>query len=249
LGAAALIYGITRGGEEGWKQGQTIAALVTGTVGLGIFIWLQAGNRHALLPLRLFASSSRSAAYAARMLFIAAMRGFFFLTTQRMQDEMGLTATIAGFGFLPMTVMTFLSSLCIPALTKRLGNGRLAALAFALLALGLSGLALADPNKGYIMCMGLPLLILGTGNGLGLGPLTVAGVHGVAAEDAGAAGGVVNTVHQFGGSLGVAASAAVATAMGIPAGLMAGSLASLVGMAISLIFIIRTQDKQSSSQV
>lgn len=48
------------------------------------------------------------------------------------------------------------------------------------------------------------MAVLGLGQGISLSPLTVAGVAGVPARDAGAASGVVNAAHQLGGSMGLA---------------------------------------------
>jgi sugar phosphate permease len=47
------------------------------------------------------------------------------------------------------------------------------------------------------------MLLIGAGQGVALGPLTIAGVAGVAPEDAGAASGVVNVAHQIGATLGL----------------------------------------------
>ena len=47
------------------------------------------------------------------------------------------------------------------------------------------------------------MILLGIGQGGTLSPLTVAGIAGVAPEDAGAASGLVNVAHQLGGSLGL----------------------------------------------
>ena len=46
-------------------------------------------------------------------------------------------------------------------------------------------------------------MLLGVGMGVAFTPLTSAGIAGVAAEDAGAASGLVNVAHQLGGSLGI----------------------------------------------
>ncbi len=53
------------------------------------------------MPLRLFRSQERSDAYAARMLYLRGMIGFFYFTTQFMQDGLGFTPLQAGLGFLP----------------------------------------------------------------------------------------------------------------------------------------------------
>ena len=46
-------------------------------------------------------SRERSGAYAARMLYLGAMIGFFYFTTQYLQDVLGFSPLQAGLGFLP----------------------------------------------------------------------------------------------------------------------------------------------------
>ncbi len=47
------------------------------------------------------------------------------------------------------------------------------------------------------------MVVFGVGQGLGLSALTTGGMAGVAAEDAGVAGGLVNVAHHLGGALGL----------------------------------------------
>ncbi|MBI1173087.1 MFS transporter [bacterium] len=237
LGMAAVVLGITRSASTGWADPVTAGSTALGLVLLAGFFWRQARAATPILPLRLFASRVRSGAYAARMFFTGAFLGFFFLTTQLMQGPLGFTPVQAGLGFLPMTVMTFVASLALPRLTRTFGNGGVLIGAFLAAAIGMGWLALANPSQGYLLAVGLPLLILGLGNGAGLGPLTVAGVQGVTQGDAGAASGLVNTAHQLGGSLGVATLAAVGAPFGLSSGLATGTGLLLAGMAVSALFI------------
>jgi sugar phosphate permease len=77
--------------------------------------------------------------------------------------------------------------------------------------------------------------------------LTVAGVAGVGAEDAGAASGMVNVAHQLGGSLGLAVLVAVFTFAGhsgtlahqIAAAFAAGTIMLACALAIVMAFIVR----------
>jgi Na+/phosphate symporter len=59
------------------------------------------------------------------------------------------------------------------------------------------------PDSHYFPMIAVPMLLLGTGIGTALTPLTTAGVAGVAPEDAGAASGLVNVAQQLGASLGL----------------------------------------------
>jgi predicted MFS family arabinose efflux permease len=239
VGMASLVYGIVRGAEAGVHDLLTLAALALGVLVLTGFFLRQAWSAAPLLPLRLFANPARSAALAARMMFTGSMMGFFFLTTQLMQGDLGFSAVQAGLGFLPMTVLTFLGSLTLPRLTRAVGNGGVLVLAFGTAAAGLFWLSFAGPGQGYLTAVALPMLLLGLGNGTALGPLTVAGVQGVAPQDAGAASGLVNVAHQLGGSLGVASLAAVAaTAGGLSTGLAVAAGLQGLGLLITLTFIL-----------
>jgi hypothetical protein len=73
-----------------------------------------------------------------------------------------------------------------------------------------------DPETSYLEGIALPMALIGTGQGSVLGPLTAGGLNGVAADHAGAAGGVTNVAHQIGGSLGLALLVAVFAAADSP---------------------------------
>jgi hypothetical protein len=54
------------------------------------------------------------------------------------------------------------------------------------------------------------MVLIGAGQGLAFAPMTASGVAGVEATYAGAASGMVNTVHQLGSALGLSILTAVA---------------------------------------
>ena len=63
IGMAALVYGITRGGEHGWTDGITLIAFATTAILLPLFLVLQSRSSDPLLPLRLFKDRNRSGSY------------------------------------------------------------------------------------------------------------------------------------------------------------------------------------------
>ncbi|TIO72542.1 MAG: MFS transporter [Mesorhizobium sp.] len=251
VGMAALVYGFIRSADSGWADGVTQASLTGAAVLLGIFILNEWKARQPIMPLRLFASRERAGAYAARTLFLGAMIGFFFFTTQYLQGVLAYGASLTGMAFLPMTMMNFAVAMVVPQLTRRLGDGRVLAGGLALALFGMAWLSRASFGTDYWTGVALPMMLIGAGQGMTLSPLTTSGIAGVASEDAGAGSGVVNVAHQLGNSLGLAVLVAVAVIGAGPLGgrdllayrygtaLAAGSAMLALALLIVLVLIAR----------
>lgn len=259
LGMGLLVYGLVNSAAQGWQTPVTLLSLGAAVVVLAFFLWFERRAAFPVLPLRLFASRERSAAYAGRMLYIGSMVSFFFFTTQFMQQVLGYTALQAGLGFLPMTVLTFGSAVTIPRLTRVVGGPVLLIGALASMAAGLIWLAQAGATATYLQ-LAFPMILIGIGNGTAMAPLTAAGVHGVEARDQGAASGVVNVAHQLGGSIGLsvlivvfasaadpAASGAAAIGHQINAAMLGAVVMNIVAIALAAAFILPASRRNSAA--
>jgi EmrB/QacA subfamily drug resistance transporter len=204
VGMAAIVYGIIRSSTSGWTDDTTLFALALGVVLLLGFVANEARALQPIMPLRLFADGERVGAYGARFLFLGAMMGFWFFTTQYLQTVLGFSAIVAGLAFLPMTVVNFAVAVAVPRLTAKVGNGRLLALGLGTSLVGMIWLSRLDGHSGYLTAVALPMMLIGAGQGASLSPLTAAGIARVRPTDAGAASGLVNVAHQIGGSIGLA---------------------------------------------
>src|SRR3954449_7970091 len=203
LGAAALGFGIGHSAEVGWGAATTLVALTAGVLLLAAFVAGQARAAQPLLPLRLLADQRRAGAYAARFLFNGVLVSFYFFMTQYLQGVSDLTPLRAGLAFLPVTAAAFAAATVTSRLSSRLGNERLAVAGVAAMLIGTAWASRVGPDTGYLVAIAPPMLIFGVGQGLGLSALTTGGMAGVAAKDAGVAGGLVNVAHHLGGALGL----------------------------------------------
>ncbi len=203
LGMSALVYGLVRSTATGWSDPLTITALASGVVLITLLVLNEWRVAKPIMPLRLFASRERSGAYAARILFLGGMMGFWFFTTQFLQGVLGFSPSEAGVAFLPTTLANFGAAMAVPRLTHRFGNGRLLAGGLIIALIGMIWLSQASADTHYLIGVALPMILIGVGQGGSLSPLTVAGITGVAHEDAGAASGLINVAHQLGSSLGL----------------------------------------------
>ena len=243
LGVGALVLGILEAPERGWSDPVVVAALVSAAALLVALVLHERGAEQPIMPLRLFGDRRRWGAYAARALYLGAMMGFFFFTTQLMQTVLGFTAFQAGLGFLPMTVVNFAVATVLPRVVRRLGEAPTLVAGVALTLAGMAWLAQVDATTTYASGVALPMVLIGAGQGLAFAPLTSFGIAGVPGADAGAASGLVNTAHQLGMATGlavlVAASAGaadltarVSTALGWGSGLLALCLLVVVAVIV-----------------
>ena len=157
-----------------------------------------------ITPLRLFASRTRTGAYVARMLAVAGMFSMFFFLTQYLQDVRGESPLQAGLSFLPMTLVLFALVRVVPRVAARIGDLPLLVGGLLVAATGMAWLSQISETTGFVLGIGAPLILMGVGMGAAFTPLTTAGIHGVASDEAGAASGLVNVAHQLGGAIGIA---------------------------------------------
>jgi len=78
LGMCLLVFGIVEAAEAGWRNEVTQVSLAAGCVLLMVFVWIERHAAQPLLPLKLLTNARRNGAYAARLLFLSGMSGFWF---------------------------------------------------------------------------------------------------------------------------------------------------------------------------
>lgn len=194
IAAMNLVYGITA---------NSITFIILGLIFLVAFVWLEKKLDYALMPMSLFKSSVRSGAYIGRFIFMMAMLSYWFILPQIMQQIYHYTPLQAGIGFLPLTIVNFIAAMYLPVITEKYGNTKVLIAGQIILILGLIISALINPTNGYWLAIGLPMILIGLGQGWILAPLTSAGIYKVDSKIAGAASGMTNSMHQLGGPVGL----------------------------------------------
>ncbi|WP_203638471.1 MFS transporter [Levilactobacillus wangkuiensis] len=196
IGMSALVYSII--GD--WAK---LPAFLLAVLFLVLFIYQEYRTGQPIMPLRLFTDRERIGVYVGRFLYLGAMMGFWFITPQLMQNQLGFSALMAGVAFFPLTIVNFIIALQVARLTTKWGNGGLLVTGIALTATGMLWLSFFASETGYWWGIAAPMVVIGVGQGLSLSPFTAAGVAHTRGTDAGAASGVVNVMHQIGGSVGL----------------------------------------------
>ncbi|MFE4500923.1 DHA2 family efflux MFS transporter permease subunit [Rhodococcus sp. NPDC056743] len=204
IGMSALVYGLVNASEAGWESPITIVSLSAAALFIIAFIVIERRASQPITPLRLFRDVTRTGAYIARILIVGAMFSTFYFLSQYLQNVLGFSAFLAGISYIPLTLMFFATVYVIRPLSKLIGKPALLLVSLVVALLGMLWLSTIGPETPYFPGVVLPLIVLGTGQGIAIILLTEFGMSNVAPEDNGAASGLVNTAHQLGGSIGLA---------------------------------------------
>ena len=204
IGVGSLVYGFIQAAEKGWGASSAVWPLVVGAVLVVAFVVSQTRVENPMLPLRLFADRNRAGAYVNFFLGPLSMMSAFFFMTQFLQDVSNYRALATGFAFLPMAAGIFVLSRFVPRLLPRLGPKPLAVTGSLLIAAGMWWMSQLTATTSYFPSILGPMVIMGIGGGMAFSPLNVLIMATVPPADAGAAGGVLQTMQQIGSTLGLA---------------------------------------------
>jgi EmrB/QacA subfamily drug resistance transporter len=202
-GMVSLVYGFIRASTSGWSDRSTVGALTLGVVILALFVAIEARAGQPIMPLRLFLDRNRASAYLSVLLTVATMFGVFFFLSQFLQLVLGFSPVGAGLAFLPLTLLIFAASQVVPRLIPRFGPRRIRLFGAALITGATLWLTQLSATSSYALGILGPLLLFGLGVGCTFLPLSIIVLSGVRREDAGAASGLLQTMQQVGGSLGL----------------------------------------------
>ena len=206
-----LVFAISKAPDVGWATARTIGTLAASGALFVAFIVTEVRARYPLMPLSFFRIRSVAAANGLGLLLGASVFANFFLLTLYVQQVLGFSALRAGLTFLATAGTAVLSAGVAQALATRLGPKPPMIAGFLLVAGGMlwytqippSGSFGADLLPGYLLVgVGLPFTFI---------PISIAALAGVGESQAGLASGLINTVQQVGGALGVGIAATLAT--------------------------------------
>jgi EmrB/QacA subfamily drug resistance transporter len=238
LGLLGLVYGFSRAGADGWTDQWTLASLIGGAVVLAVFVLVESRMADPLLPFRVFTNRTRGASYAAMFLAPAAMFAMFYFLSQYIQNVMDYSPIKAGVAFLPfcagIVVAAGLSSNLINRVDPRIIGGIGTLMASA----GLFGFSrlpydttfpVNAVEASYLTDLLPFILLMSLGMGATFVPLTLTAVHHLRADDSGIGSGVLNTMQQVGGALGLAILGSAATQIISDRGAELGAAAQAAG--------------------
>ncbi|MEO3750861.1 MFS transporter [Streptomyces sp. B6B3] len=218
--AAALVYGLIRGGEYGWSDALSVASLVSAGLALAAFVAIERavvrrGRGLPVLDLGLLRRPSFAALMTAAALLTGAAFAHYTYTMLWLQYALGLSPVRAGLAVLPMAATVFVVAAAGGRLLDRLPPRLPISVGVLLIGVGLLLQTAVSPDSAWTVL--LPgLTVTGVGVGVAVPVLVSAALAAAPQERSGMASGALNTFRQLGFALGVAVLGTLFTAGGPP---------------------------------
>ncbi len=210
-GLGTLVYGVIRGGSDGWLDTVTLAALVIGAALVALFAIHEMRTPSPLLDVRVFRNPRFTGASAAVAAVYFCLFGTIFLVTQHLQVLLGYGTLAAGIRTVPFAVTLLIVANLTPRIVARVGP-RLPIVAGAVVvALSQIPRIASTPDTGYDLILAGQVMFA-VGMGLLIAPATASIMGSLPPGRAGVGSAMNDTARQVGGALGVAVMGSLAAA-------------------------------------
>lgn len=210
-GLMLLVFSIVKAQAWGWGSGKTLGFGGLAVALLVAFIAIELRSRSPLMRLGIFKLRPLAVANASMLLVASGMFATFFFVSLFIQDILHYSALKAGLAFLPFSAGIIVGAGAAQALVRKIGPRTVSAIGLVLAIGGMLILTQLSSDGAYASNLLTAFMPLSIGMGMTFVPITLLATSGVTAADAGLASGLLNTMQQIGGALGLAILATVST--------------------------------------
>ncbi|WP_435172318.1 MDR family MFS transporter [Actinacidiphila sp. bgisy145] len=205
LGLVPLLVVAEQGQSWGWASAGAFVCYFLGAAGLALFVWVEHRmGDDALLPLRLFRSSTFSVASAQVAIIGMAMFGGMSVLPLYLQIVKGASPTRSGLLMLPMVAGLMSASLGSGRLIARTGRYKIFPVVGSVLMVIGMGLMTTIGADTPLWHTDIYMAVFGIGLGLNMQSLVLAMQNAVPAKDMGVASASSTFFRSIGGTLGTA---------------------------------------------
>ena len=201
---ATLALAIVQGPDWGWGSPSVVASFAWAALLAVAFVYRSAHHPSPIVELPLLRDRAFAGASLAAFLLIAAFSIMLLSLVQFMSDVWGYSSLRTGLAISPGPLMVPLVALRGPALARRWGAARCAAVGMLLFAAaGLSWVARAGVEPAYVRDLLPGLLVGGLGFGLSMPMLMTVALRAVPPQRFATGSAIVTMARQIGAVLGI----------------------------------------------
>jgi len=261
-GLSVLAYALLDASSAGWGSTKIVSLLALSVMLIAAFILIESRSKAPLVPLTIFRLRTLTGANIVGLLLGASLFAMFFFISLYMQQVLHYSPIHAGLSYLPLALTIIIAAGFGGQFVTRFGFKPILAAGMAIIAGGLVWWSHIAVHGGFLSDILGPSLLVAVGLGLGFVTSTIAAVAGVEPREQGLASGLINTSQQFGGALGLAILATIATSrtnhalasgtstvphaltVGFQAAFLGGAVFAALGVVATLL-LIRTRDSRA----
>jgi EmrB/QacA subfamily drug resistance transporter len=239
--AAALIYGLSNGQQQGFGSLGTVLALVAALLLAVVFVLVELTTVAPMVPFSYFSSATHRASVGAMVLMGAVIAAFVYFISLYLQRVLAASALFTGLALLPSTVtIVLMSTFATRRLLDRLGVKPMLLLGLAAMGVGQLVFSFMRSGGSYLVNVLPGLLLTSLGIALALPAASIGATTGVDRGEQGLAGGLLTTGLQIGSAIGLALLATLAAAHTVQTGSLAAGygFSYLVATGIVLIAMV-----------
>ncbi|WP_417280063.1 MFS transporter [Celeribacter sp.] len=206
LALLLLLVPLLEGAHSGWPLWTWVSFLASAITVMVFVAWerrVTSNGGAAAVDPAMFANRSFAVGSGVVLLVYSTSTSFFLGFALLVQEGLGLSAFAAGALFAPASVAFVTASMMAPRVVARFGTTSIAGGAVIYLA-GTVAVALTALANGSVAWMIPALIVFGFGQGLSMTPLLNFTLGFTTEDEAGMAGGILSTMQQVGGAIGVA---------------------------------------------
>ncbi|HEU5420210.1 MAG TPA: MFS transporter [Streptosporangiaceae bacterium] len=211
-GVTLVSYALVVTGGHAWSSAAVLIPLVTGLALLAAFAAAEWHSRDPLLPPAFLADRRRATALLAIAFAAAGTAVTFLFLALYLQQARGWTPLGTSLAFAPYALSLITAGRLASRLVARFGARVVTGAGLAIAACGLFLLAQLSPHTVYASGLLPGIVLLPAGAALTFAGAAVLAAGGVPQQQAGLAGGVMNTAMELGPTLGLALLTTVAAA-------------------------------------
>jgi EmrB/QacA subfamily drug resistance transporter len=203
VGLGATVYALQQSGADGWSDPLILGLLAGGLALLAAFVVIELREANPLIDLSIFKYGNFAADSLVLFMVQFALMGMSVFGAIYAQDLLGFSPVIAGLALFPLTVPLLVVAPPAGRLYDRMGPRLLVSLGALLTGAGVAWSAawLLDFDYWWLVP---GYVVVGVGVALIMTPANTDGMNTAPADLRGQASGVIQTVRQVGGTVGIA---------------------------------------------
>jgi MFS family permease len=210
-GLIAITIGVHESVGTGWGSALALGPLLGGLGLLVVFVVVEANVASPLIPLATLRKPSLVFANLSAGLLWASFLGLIYEATLFTQQVLHYSPLEAGSATIPIAVLSLgISAKVAPRMITHLGAAKTFAIGMVTMSGGLLLLTRVPTGASFLIDIFPAFSIIGVGLGFAQVAIQIAAFSGVERDEAGLAGGAIETSREMGGALGLALLVSVA---------------------------------------